>query len=289
METASMRNSSLSPITQSVIDAMAQTKNDRLRQVMESLVRHLHAFAAEVDLVRPELDIALNFLNEVGQATNESHNEAVLLSDALGLSTLLCSGDPDLAEEAEALLGPFWRMHSPVTPNGDTICRSETPGAELLVQGRVVDENQQPIAGVEVDTWQASPVGLYENQDDAQAEMNLRGKLMTDTDGRFWFRSVLPAGYPVPTHGPVGGLLRAQNRHPYRPAHLHFLLWKPGFETRISQVFVHDDPYIDTDVVFGVTPGLIGRYEEQADGSFLLERSFTLHAGEAFLPKPPIA
>lgn len=284
-----MTETSPSTITQSVVDAMSQTENERLKAVMESLVRHLHAFATEVDLTRPELEIALNFLNEIGQATNDSHNEAVLLSDVLGLSSLLCGGDPDLAEEAEALLGPFWRMHSPVTPNGSTICRSETPGPVLVVQGRIIDENQQPIAEVEVDTWQASPVGLYENQDDAQAEMNLRGKLVTDADGRFWFRSVLPAGYPVPTHGPVGGLLRAQNRHPYRPAHLHFLLWKPGLETRISQVFVHDDPYIDTDVVFGVTPGLIGRYEAQADGSFLLERSFVMQAGEAFLPKPPIA
>lgn len=284
-----MENAVLSPITQRVIDAMAQTENARLKQVMEALVLHLHAFATEVNLTRPELDIGLDFLNEIGKSTTATHNEAVLLSDVLGLSSLLCGGDPDLAEEAEALLGPFWRLHSPPTPNGSTICRSDTPGPLLVVRGRVLDENQQPIAGVEVDVWQASPVGLYENQDDGQADMNLRGKLTTDADGRFWFESVLPAGYPVPTHGPVGGILKAQRRHPYRPAHLHFLLWKPGFETRISQVFVHDDPYIETDVVFGVTPGLIGRYEQQADGTYLMERSFVLHAGEAFLPAPPIA
>lgn len=283
-----MEISAPSPITQSVIDAMAQTENRRLRQVMEALVRHLHAFALEVDLTRPELDIGLDFLNEVGKTTTGSHNEAVLLSDVLGLSSLLCGGYPDLAEEAEALLGPFWRKNSPVTPNGSTICRSVTPGSTLAVMGQVLDENQQPIAGVEVDVWQASPVGLYENQDAEQANMNLRGKLTTDAEGRFWFESVLPAGYPVPTHGPVGGLLKAQNRHPYRPAHLHFLLWKPGFETRISQVFVHDDPYIDTDVVFGVTPGLIGRYERQPGGGYLIERSFVLHAGDANLPMPPI-
>lgn len=284
-----MENAVLSPITQRVIDAMAQTENARLKQVMEALVLHLHAFATEVNLTRPELDIGLDFLNEIGKSTTATHNEAVLLSDVLGLSSLLCGGDPDLAEEAEALLGPFWRLHSPPTPNGSTICRSDTPGPLLVVRGRVLDENQQPIAGVEVDVWQAAPVGLYENQDDGQADMNLRGKLTTDADGRFWFESVLPAGYPVPTHGPVGGILKAQRRHPYRPAHLHFLLWKPGFETRISQVFVHDDPYIETDVVFGVTPGLIGRYEQQADGTYLMERSFVLHAGEAFLPAPPIA
>jgi protocatechuate 3,4-dioxygenase beta subunit len=278
-----------SPITQSVIDAMARTEDSRLRELMAGLVRHLHGFAVEVELTRPELDVALDFLIDIGRSTTATHNEAVLLADVLGLSSLLCRGDPHLAEEAEALLGPFWRMHSPATPNGASICRSDTPGDILIVRGRVLDEHHQPIAGVQVDVWQASPVGLYENQDAGQADMNLRGKLSTDADGHFWFESVLPAGYPVPTHGPVGGLLKAQGRHPFRPAHLHFLLWKPGFETRISQVFVHDDPHIDSDVVFGVTPGLIGRYERQPDGTYLLERSFVLHAGEAFLPAPPIA
>jgi len=283
-----MQNSDVSPITRQVVEAMAKTENPRLKRIMESLVLHLHAFALEVDLTRPELDIALDFLNEIGKSTNDSHNEAVLLSDVLGLSSLLCDGDPDLAEEAEALLGPFWRLNSPPTPNGASICRSETPGPRLLVKGHVIDEKQQPIAGVEIDVWQASPVGLYENQDQGQADMNLRGKFVSDANGDFGFESVLPAGYPVPTHGPTGGLIKAQGRHPFRPAHLHFLLWKPGLETRISQVFVHDDPYIGTDVVFGVTPGLIGDYAKQPDGSYLLERSFILHPGEAFLPKPPI-
>lgn len=283
-----MQTSAKATITDEVIRAMSGTQDRRLKQVMESLVRHLHAFAREIDLTRPELDIALDFLNEVGNATNDRNNEAVLLADVLGLSSLLCGGDPELAEEAEALLGPFWRMHSPRTENGASICRSATPGPKLQVKGRVVDTQQQPIPGVEVDVWQASPVGLYENQDENQADMNLRGKFTTDDEGRFSFSSVLPAGYPVPTHGPVGRLLKAQNRHPFRPAHLHFLLWKPGFETRISQVFVDGDPYINSDVVFGVTPGLIGNYAEQPDGSYVMERTFALHEGEAFVPKPPI-
>ncbi|WP_176598497.1 MULTISPECIES: dioxygenase [Sphingobium] len=275
-------------ITQEVIRAMSGTPDPRLRQIMEALVENLHDFARRTRLTRPELDIALDFLNAVGKATNDRHNEAVLLSDVLGFSTLLCDGDPDHLEEAEALLGPFWRMHSPRTENGATICRSATPGPKLEVQGVVIDAQRQPIAGVEVDVWHASPVGLYENQDEDQVDMNLRGKFTTDAEGRFWFTTVLPAGYPVPTHGPVGGLLRAQGRHPFRPAHLHFLLWKPGYETRISQVFVNGDQYIDTDVVFGVTPGLIGQYEKQADGSYRMERTFAMHAGEAYIPKPPI-
>lgn len=277
-----------SPITQDVLDAMARTSNPRLREIMEDLVLSLHDFALRTKLSRPELDIALNFLNEVGRATNERHNEAVLLSDVLGLSSLLCDGDPDHAEEAEALLGPFWRLHSPRTENGGNICRSETPGPKLEVLGQVIGEERQPIAGVEVDVWQASPIGLYENQDEQQADMNLRGKFTTDDEGRFWFSSVLPAGYPVPTHGPVGGLIKAQQRHPFRPAHLHFLLWKPGYETRVSQVFVNGDQYIDSDIVFGVTPGLIGNYERQGNGRYRLERTFAIHQGEAYLPKPPI-
>jgi catechol 1,2-dioxygenase len=283
-----MQTNTDTPITDEVIRAMSGTPDPRLKQIMAALIRHLHGFAIEVALTRPELDMALDFLNAVGKATNEKHNEAVLLSDVLGLSSLLCDGDPLHEEEAEALLGPFWRMNSPRTENGASICRSPTPGPDLEVHGQVIGEDRKPIAGVEIDVWQASPIGLYENQDEAQVDMNLRGKFTTDAEGRFWFRSVLPAGYPVPTHGPSGGLLRAQNRHPFRPAHLHFLLWKPGYETRISQVFVDSDQYIDSDAVFGVTPGLIGDYVQQPDGGYKMERTFALHAGEAFIPKPPI-
>ena len=133
-------------------------------------------------------------------------------------------------------------------------------GQALFANCRITDPAGRPLAGVEVDVWQASPVGLYENQDPTQADMNLRGKFTTDADGRLWFRSVKPAGYPVPTDGPVGDLLRAQRRHPYRPAHLHFLGYKPGFKTLITQVFVDDDEHLESDVVFGVTRHLIGDF-----------------------------
>jgi protocatechuate 3,4-dioxygenase beta subunit len=161
----------------------------------------------------------------------------------------------------------------------------------------MTDPQGAPLAGVEVDVWQSSPVGLYENQDQSQADMNLRGKFTTDAEGRFWFRSVKPAGYPVPTDGPVGDLLRAQKRHPYRPAHLHVLAYKPGFKTLITQVFVDDDQYLETDVVFGVTRHLIGRYERHEDSSpaegvappwYSLDYTFVMEPGEAKLPKPPI-
>jgi protocatechuate 3,4-dioxygenase beta subunit len=213
-------------VTDVVLAAMAGAPNPRLREVAESFVRHMHAFAREVRLTEEEFDLGIDFLNRIGQASHDLHNEAILFSDATGFSTLVCllnNGQNGATETASALLGPFWRMNSPATPNGGSIVRSDTPGPALFADCRVSDPQGRPLAGVEVDVWQASPVGLYENQDAGQCEMNLRGKFITDEDGRFWFRSVKPAGYPVPTDGPVGDLLRAQNRHPYRPAHLHFL------------------------------------------------------------------
>src|SRR5260221_11493274 len=223
-------------VTPAVLAAMAQTPDDRLREIAAAFIRHIHAFACEVKLTEDEYDIGIDFLSRIGQATSERHNEGILFADDIGLSTLVCllnNGRNGATETASALLGPFWRMNSPRTENGGSIVRSETPGPALFVSCRVCDPRGKPLEGVEVDVWQASPVGLYENQDERQCDMNLRGKFTTDSEGRFWFRSVKPAGYPVPTHGPVGDLLRAQGRHPYRPAHLHFLAFKSAYKTLI--------------------------------------------------------
>jgi len=288
-------------VTSAVLAAMAQAPNQRLREVMEAFVRHLHAFTREVKLTEAEYDLAIEFLNRIGQATNDRHNEGILFADAVGFSTLVCllnNGNAGATETAAALLGPFWRMNSPRTENGGSIVRSPTPGPEMFVDCVVKDVHGNPIEGVEVDVWQSSPVGLYENQDDTQADMNLRGKLTTDAQGRFGFRSVKPAGYPVPTDGPTGDLLRAQRRHPYRPAHLHVLAFKPGFKTLITQIFVDDDQYLKSDVVFGVTRALIGNYERHDSGAppasgveapwYTLNYTFVMEAGEAKLPIPPI-
>jgi len=289
-----------SAVTDIVLDAMSRAPNARLREVMAALVRHAHAFAREVQLTEDEFDLGIGFLNRIGQATNDTHNEGILFSDAIGFSTLVCllnNGQNGATETAAALLGPFWRMHSPATENGASIIRSSTPGPALFASCRITDPEGRPLPGVEVDVWQASPVGLYENQDPSQAEMNLRGKFRTDDDGRIWFRSVKPAGYPVPTEGPVGDLLRAQQRHPYRPAHLHFLCYRPGFKTLITQVFVDDDGHLESDVVFGVTRHLIGDFREgtgtppapDVDGPwFRFDYAFVMEPGEAKLPIPPI-
>jgi protocatechuate 3,4-dioxygenase beta subunit len=288
-------------VTPAVLAAMAQTENLRLREIVGSFVRHMHDFAREVRLTEEEFELGIEFLNRIGQSTHDLHNEGILFSDAIGFSTLVCllnNGKGGATETAAALLGPFWRMNSPRTENGGSIVRSETPGPVLLASCRITDPQGKPISGVEVDVWQASPVGFYENQDENQADMNLRGKFTTDPEGRFWFRSAKPAGYPVPTDGPVGDLLRAQGRHPYRPAHLHFLAHKPGYKTLITQVFVDDDQYLETDVVFGVTRHLIGDYERHESGDppaadvtapwYTLDYTFVMELGEAKLPKPPI-
>src|SRR4051795_3769637 len=227
-------------VTPAVLAVMRRTTDPRLREIMTSLASHLHAFVRDVGLTEDEFQSAAAILNEMGQATTDTHNEMVLMAGSLGVSTLVCllnNGDHGNTETSQSLLGPFWRLNSPRTPNGGSIIRSDTPGDPLFVNARVVDQAGSPIAGAEVDVWHASPVGLYENQDPEQAEYNLRGKFTTDADGRFWFRTVKMVGYPIPTDGVVGRLLRAQDRHPYRPAHLHALVFKEGFNVLISQVY----------------------------------------------------
>jgi protocatechuate 3,4-dioxygenase beta subunit len=288
-------------VTQAVVKAMNGAQDERLREIMESLVRHLHAFAREVKLTEPEWEFGVDFINRIGQATNATHNEGILASDAIGLSTLVCllnNGDAGNTETAAALLGPFWRANSPRTSNGGSILRSPTPGPSLFADCLVRDGSGRPIEGVEVDVWQSSPVGMYENQDDGQADMNLRGKFVTGADGRFSFRSVKPAGYPVPIHGPVGEMLAAQKRHPFRPAHVHFLLFKEGYKTLITQLFVDDDKNLESDVVFGVTRALVGGFTkgqgvapapDTSGDWYRLSGTFVMQSGEAVLPKPPIA
>ncbi|WP_284422857.1 MULTISPECIES: dioxygenase [unclassified Bradyrhizobium] len=288
-------------VTPAVLAVMEKTTNPRLREIMVSLIKHLHGFVRDVRLTEAEFREAAAIIAELGQRTNDSHNEVVLMAGSLGVSPLVCllnNGDGGNTETAQSLLGPFWRLNSPATPNGGSILRSATPGPALFVNGRVVDPQGLPVAGAEVDVWHASPVGYYENQDPEQADMNLRGKLLTDADGRFWFRSVMMVGYPIPTDGVVGRLLKAQGRHPYRPAHLHALIVKPGFKVLISQVYDPNDPHIDSDVQFGVTRALLGnfiRHDEphptEADVTapwYSLDHVYRMEAGDTVLPRAPI-
>jgi catechol 1,2-dioxygenase len=288
-------------VTVAALAVMEQTSDPRLRQIMVSLVKHLHGFVRDVRLTEKEFRDATAVIAELGKLSTDTHNEVVLMAGSLGVSPLVCllnNGDQGNTETDQSLLGPFWRLNSPRVENGGSIVRSETPGAPLFVNGRVVDKDGRPVAGAEVDVWHASPVGLYENQDSEQADMNLRGKFTTDQDGAFSFRSVMMVGYPIPTDGVVGRLLEAQNRHPYRPAHLHALVFKPGFKVLISQVYDPADPHIDSDVQFGVTKALVGKFlshdtphptgRDVATPWYSLDHVYRLEAGEAVLPRPPI-
>jgi len=278
-------------VTRAVLAEMHRTPDARTKEILAALVAHLHAFVREVRLTEREFQAAITLVNAIGQKTTPSHNEAMLLAGALGVSNLVCllnNGALGARPTQANNLGPFYRAGAPRCENGASLLRSPTPGAPLFFKGRVLDEEKNPVAGADVDVWHSSTVGLYENQDPTQADMNLRGKFVTDADGSFAFRSVKPAGYPVPTDGPTGALLRAQQRHNMRPAHLHFLIYRPGFKTIASQVYDPEDPYLETDSQFGVTRALIGNYAKRGDGSYALEFEFVLEAGEARLPQAPI-
>jgi catechol 1,2-dioxygenase len=287
-------------VTPAVIDAYKNIENPRLREIVTALVKHLHAFAREVHLTEEEFQAATGIIARMGQMTNDAHNEVVLMSGSLGFSSLICllnNGNRGQTETTANLLGPFWRLNSPRTENGGTIVRSPTPGPVLFVNCWVKDQDGKPIANAEVDIWHSSPEGFYEQQDPKQAPMNLRGKFMTDADGHFWLRSVKPAGYPIPIDGPVGDLIRAGKRHNFRPAHLHFLIFKEGFKTLISQIYVSGDDKLETDVQFGVTRALIGDYVRHEGAApapdvtgewYSLDQTFVMEPGKAKLPKPPI-
>src|SRR5277367_4040848 len=285
-------------VTPAVLEVMRRTRDPRLREIMISLVTHLHGFVRDVGLTEAEFRDAAAILNEIGKLTSDTHNEAVLMSGSLGVSSLVCllnNGDGGNTETSQSLLGPFWRLNSPRVVNGGTIVRSDTPGDALLVTARVIDRAGKPIAGAEVDIWHASPTGLYENQDPEQADMNLRGKFTTDEEGRFWFTTVKMVGYPIPTDGVVGRMLKAQNRQPNRPAHLHALIFKPGYKVLISQVYDTEDPNINVDPQFGVSQALLGDYVRHTEPHpsdttvrppwYSLDYTYVMEPGEAKLPR----
>ena len=289
-------------VTRAVLAEIERAPDARLRQILSAAVEHLHAFVRDTQLTEAEFRHACAIVARLGQATTASHNEVVLAAGSLGVSSLVClinNGDSGRRETTANLMGPFWRKDSPATPNGGSIVRSPTPGEPLFVDARVRDTEGRPVDGAEVDVWQASSEGFYENQDPTQTDMNLRGRFVTDAAGRIAFRSIRPAGYPIPVAGPVGDLLRAQGRHNMRPAHLHFLIRKSGFKTQFSQVYSSDDPHLETDVQFGVTRALVGRYvrhlgeaapDRDVDGAwYSLEHHFVIDRGDDALPAAPIS
>ncbi|MGY1593833.1 dioxygenase [Geodermatophilus sp. SYSU D00708] len=246
-------------VTDATVDSFAGTSDPRLRELLSAVVRGLHAAVREVEPTIAEWETAIDFLTRTGQKCDDVRQEFVLLSDVLGVSALVENiNHRKVAGATEAtVLGPFHMTVSPVRENGDSI--DEVGGRQpCVVEGRVLSVSGEPLAGATVDVWQADEDGFYDVQrPDAQPPGNGRGLFTTDAEGRFWFRTVVPAHYPIPTDGPVGELLAATGRHSYRPAHIHFIAQAPGHVPVTTHIFVAGSPYLDSDAVFAVKHSLV--------------------------------
>jgi hydroxyquinol 1,2-dioxygenase len=248
-----MRELTPETITDAVLDQMATTPDARMREVMASAVKHLHAFAREVNLTPAEWIRGIGFMTEVGKMCTPERQEFILLSDTLGLSALVNGlHDHTAIEEGThtSLLGPFYRETSPKLAPGSQIARTVKPGSECALYGRVTDVNGKPLANASVSIWQTGADGLYDIQESATA-VDYRGVFTTDADGTYLVRTVKPVGYSIPMDGPVGGMVKAQGRHGMRPAHIHFLVGAPGYRELVTALYLRDDPHLADDVVFG--------------------------------------
>ena len=239
-------------------------KDERLKQVMEVITRKLHEAVKEIEPTQDEWLQAILFLTRTGQMCNEWRQEFILLSDVLGVSMLVDAINnrrPSGASES-TVLGPFHVDGAPERRMGDNICLDHK-GEDMVVHGRVLDTEGKPIASAVLDVWQANDEGFYDvQQKGIQPDFNLRGVFRTGADGRYWFRAVKPKFYPIPDDGPVGQLLGKLGRHPYRPAHLHYIIKADGFETLTTHIFDPDDPYIESDAVFGVKESLLAEFRK---------------------------
>lgn len=231
----------------------------RLREVMTSLVRHLHAFAKEVELTQEEWDLAIDFLTRTGQICSPERQEFILLSDVLGLSMLVDAINnrrPEGATE-NTVFGPFHVAGAPIREMGASICL-DGKGETCLYEGRVVDLDGAPVEGACIDVWSDNEEGFYDvQQPDIQPKWNNRGRFITGADGAYSFVGIKPVRYPIPDDGPVGQMLGRLDRHPYRPAHMHFLVTAPDFQKLVTHIFVAGDPYLESDAVFGVKQSLV--------------------------------
>ncbi|MEJ8815074.1 intradiol ring-cleavage dioxygenase [Variovorax ureilyticus] len=262
-----MRNINEDTITAAVLDRMGECPNPRLKEIMSALVRHMHDFAREVKLTEAEWAEGIEFLTATGQKCTDKRQEFILLSDTLGLSMLtVAMNHAKSAQATEAtVFGPFHVPGAPQLALGDDISGG-AKGEPLFVDATVRGRDGEPVANAQVDVWEADAEGFYDVQRADLERPQGRAVFRTDGDGRLYFRGVMPVAYPIPTDGPVGTMLKATKRHPWRPAHVHFMIQAPGYETLITHVFRGDDPYLDSDAVFGVRSSLIGNFESHPEG-----------------------
>lgn len=262
-----MRNVDQENITDVFLDYFGEDADPRSREVMESLARHLHAFAKEVKLSHAEWNVGLEFLERVGRISDQYRHEFALLSDVLGLSSLVDMLNSVPGATSSSVLGPFHISGAPQLPFGGDLKR-DFEGQLLLATGLVTDLAGLPIAGAELDIWQTAPNGLYSSQDPQQDCYSFHGIQTTGPDGRYGFTTAKPVSYTIPTDGPVGDILRAAGRHPWRPSHLHFVVKAEGFRSLVTEIFPDDDPYLDEDTVFGVRSDLVMSYVERPPAEF---------------------
>jgi hydroxyquinol 1,2-dioxygenase len=262
------RNLADEGLTRAVLASFGNSESERFQEIVQSLVRHLHAFVSEVELTEEEWFKGIDFLTRTGHITDDRRQEFILLSDVLGVSMLvigLNNRKPAGATES-TVFGPFFVEGSPRYTNGDDIANG-APGEPCFMQGRVLSVTGEPIPDARIEVWQADEAGFYDVQYDDLSEPRGRGHLYTDEEGRYWFWSVKPEAYPIPDDGPVGELLDAANRSPMRPAHVHFMVKAPGYETLITHVFAEGDRHLDSDAVFGVKSSLITSFERHEPGT----------------------
>jgi len=277
-------------LTEKALTAYSRIENIRLRELVTSLIRQLHVFVKETKLTEQEFEFAWTLMAEMAKFTGDNRNEFLLFCDVIGVSQLVEAINHARPQSAVgfALVGPFYRANAPLRTRGESIASDDTEGDRVRISGRVYDlTTNMPVAGAMLDVWQAATNGLYENQDENQPDYNLRGRFQANEAGSFELVALLPTPYPVPTDGPVGELMKLAKHQPYRPAHIHFIVSAPNYETLITQVFRKGDDIIDADPVFTADQTMIGEFRKD-NGGYRLDYDFQLKPGASTMPKAPI-
>lgn len=277
-------------LTEKALTAYSRIEDTRLRELVTSLIRHLHAVVKETKLTDEEFELAWTLMAEMAKFTDDRRNEFLLFLDVTGISQLVEAVNHARPQSAVgfALVGPFYRANAPLRKRGECIASNDTEGDRVRITGKVCDlTTNAPVAGATLDVWQAATNGLYENQDENQPDYNLRGRFRANETGRFELVALLPTPYPVPIDGPVGELMKLAKHQPYRPAHIHFIVSAPNYETLITQVFRKGDDIIDEDPVFTADRTMIGEFRKD-NGQYRLDYDFQLKPGISTIPKAPI-